>query len=1385
MTMGFRKVFRSVARIFSTKDKKVGNQVNTTKSKKLTKSQYPRNTTKYRVKNLVNFLTGSRSRRHSTESAPESETLVGSSSHSSPDNNTVETIEQVPENASLENTTSHYIDDGLTVPSLAQTALPILVVIDGGIQSIEDVEATNIAVLPLAPIASVIESVLDGNLNDDGDQLAEVAEATGPAISINNDAVDSQGKPHKVYTPYEKTNTDVQFPNADLTVEILVNETDATEHAVPIPNDINAEDKSLPLVSIGLSVNIPEDYQLVVTPVATPNEDGVVQVVVAVSEPIGYDNFTPSLIQTSTANLSQIVDDEIQLSEGPTGDNDASSIRDEDTEDVFRQRRNSAPGNLVSPNSHYPCGRRASLTPSDAENEAMFNDPNNYVVHDESDMCVEPQLNLHHSVLAEPTVPMVTTPIDVPARKTSLPNSASEVVFSHNTFETLKVVSESQSPNEPDSAEQEVFMLELSKQMSVEVANREAYLSERRNTFPVEQDGSDLVDKKAEEVIVPQRVKQPGETNAEEIVRTYRIPSYSQFRSVFPPPGLTVPWGPHNPVPTRIDDFRASDPWLPNPWTNPNEYHQLNRIQKRWVQLEVLYKTRLYWLGVTFKAKVHLERNPGDKLYVFNNFCGWYGCQAEKCKHPRVDGRLYFFNIDSYYPMWKKLRDEQLLLDNEQFISNTAHEPSNDANALEQTALHDQEARVQQAREQEAAQDVESRPPQLPNVHFGLAMIKMPIEPKQSRWAGLFKTQQEAGCAKAEVSQGGVPNASGNVAPVSNFGLAMADFPVQPKESRFAKFFIAQPTSEQGIQDSVAEETSPDPVPQAHFGLQTVKISVSPKKSRFASLFKAQALAKQGIAPAPISDSENSNEAFDSLNGSKSDGLSTRDTSIEPPQKSNFNPKESILSDIYGPNEADEGDLYSASPLRGSSPASTAPVQLPSIPASENFMGGSLASRHQGSWQLYDDQGFLIDDVESIGGYIVEDTMEGPPQDLTFVIGQVGFPIESPHEESSETFDGEPWILITVEYAPGDVKFEEVPERAELLESFYEVGWPVDEREVHNVTQIIREGLEEENFAVIEIVSDFDFYANAPDSGWEAPEHSDASPIRGRSQAPKELNAKAYAQGQASCDPATKDGSDAPESNSEDPDDNGDGIESETESRKSDKNDDTLDTKAPGSNEKDIVPKSTAQELDKSVEDAKLEYQFSRIPTQARATVSGLALAIRELAGQEIGQTNLLGFNDSPDTFMNSEPLSILQKDANIVHSSNMFRQIDLASYELINRWLSGEDQYDPDGSTCRLVLQEGGVCESVPQELALRIKDTENMLWASGATFAKLALAEKLQVPKMMTTETEFYLPGQVNNLWKPEFVAECVKDLDVTDPSLFLGKNDIFAFDENKSTF
>ncbi|TGO60858.1 hypothetical protein BCON_0032g00530 [Botryotinia convoluta] len=1538
--MGFRKVFRSVARVFSIKDKKFANQQNTTKSKKLTKSQYPSNTTnstKNRVKNLVDFLTGSRSRRYSTGkqipeiqasmmpdtninspgSAPELETLVGSSNPSSTGNQTVETFEQVPDHAGAENAISYHIDDGLTGPSFAQNVLPVLMAIVVGNQSIEDVEDADIAALPLEPPTPVIKSVLDGDLN----QSVEVVEAAGPAIFVNNDVIDSQGKPPRISIPCEMTNTDVQFPNTDPTVETLNNgadAADAAECAAPIFNE-NPEDSTLAMVTTELSINVLDNSQLAFAPLATPNEDGVLQVVSEpeVTEPIGSDTSTPDSIQIPSAEVSPSIEAAIQSSEGSINNIDCSAIQDEsiisneeivlvseenpvtfpdhidgyhlsglfaeattiphrarsfcgrvftapqpderalnedeDTEDVVRQRRNSAPGNLVSPDSHYPTGRRASLTPSDAENEAMLNDPNNYIDHDDSDMYIEPKLNIYPSVSAEPAVPMVAAPINVPARGASLPISVSEITYAQVVSSTSPgSASGSLSPNEPDSVEQEVFMLELGEWLSLELANQETFLSELRNTFPVEPDSSDVVDEQAEDVIVSQKVSQPGETHAEEIVRIYRIPPYSQFRSIFPPPGLTVPWGPHNPIPTRIDDFRGNDPWLPTPWTNPDAYHRLNGIQRRWVQLEVRYQTRLFWLGMAFEAVIHLEENPEDKLYVFNNFCGWYGCQAEKCEHPRVDGRLYFFDLNCYYPTWKKLRDEQLLLDNEPSNDYAAHEPSTDVNALEQTALRDQEARVQQAQEQEVsqvepaddryadlnsslkfaksvkaartemlslmnsevavanansviiqevlarneAQHVESRPPQLPNAHFGLAMINTQAQPKQSRWAELFKAQQENGCAMAEVSQDIVPDASENSVPVGNFGLAMVDLPVQPKKSRFAKFFKAQPASEQETpQDSVAEKTPGDPAPPAHFGLQMIEISFQPKKSRFASLFEARTSTEQVIAPAPTSDNGESRETLGSLSGSNNDGLSTCDTSIEPPQSSSFNLEAHSRSDIDVPYEEEEGDLYSASPLRGPSPAPTASSQLFSIPAPEGFMDGSLASRHQGNWQLYDDQGSLLDGhVENVGGFVIEDTMEGPGNDLALVFGQVWFPVESPHEESSEMLDGEPWILIRIEDSPGDIEFEEVPEGVELLEDFYEEGWPLDEHEEHHLTQTIREGLEEDNFAVIEIVSDFESYANALGSGWEAPEDSDASSIRGRSQASKELNAKAYAPRKASHDQVTEDGSDATGSDSEDSADNGDDTEFDSESRESDENRDAAETKASGSNEKDNDPKSKAQELDKIDEDTGPKYQFSRIPIQARPALSALTVAFQEITGEGIehhAETHLLGLNDDPDAFVDSEPLPILQEDANMVHSSNIIRQVDLARDELINRWMNKKDHYNPDGPTCRYILKEGEqdgerVCESMPQGLVLWIQDAENKLWASGATFAKLALAKKSNGPeKKMTSETEFALPGQVNNPWKPEFVAKCIKDLDITDASLFLGKNDLFDFDENKATF
>lgn len=1201
-----------------------------------------------------------------------------------------------------------------------------------------------------------------------------------------------------------------------------------------------------------------------------------------VTEPIGSDTLTPDSIQIPSAEISPSIEAAIQSSEGSINDIDGSAIQDESitlneeivlvseenaitfpnridgyhldgpfaatttvphkarsfcgriftapqpegrelnedlyTEDVVRQRRNSAPGNLVSSDSHYPTGRRASLTPSDAENETMFNDPNIYIDYDDSDMYIEPKLNIYPSVSAEPAVPMVAAPIDDPARGASLPISTSEITYAHvvnsNTSDSASGLL---LPNEPDPVEQEAFMLELGGRFSLERANREPFLSELQNTFPMEQGSSDVVDEQAE-VVVPQKINQPGQTHAEEIVRMYRIPRYSQFRSVFPPPGLSFPWGPQNPIPTRIDDFRGNDPWLPTPWTNPDAYHQLNGIQRRWVQLEVLYQTRLFWLGMGFKAVIHLEENPANKLYAFNNFCGWYGCQVEKCKHPKVDGRLFFFDLDSYYTSWKNLRDEQLLLDNEPSGDYAAYEPETNANTLEQTALHEQEVRVQQAREQEAsqvelpddryadlnsslqfaqsvkaanremislmdsevavvkansvviqevlarneAQYVESRPPQVPNDHFGLAMINTQAQPKQSRWAEVFKIQQENGCEKAEVSQDVVPNTSENPVPIGDFGLNMIDFSVLPKQSRFTEFFPTQPESEQETaQDQVVEETPGDPAPQAPFGLQMIETSVQPRKSRFASLFGAQTTTEQGIAPGQTSDSEESRSPLGSLGGSNKDEVSTRDTSVEPPQSSSYSSEAHAVSEIDLAYEEEEGDLYSASPPRGPSPAPIVPNQSSSVRAREEFMDSFLASKHQGSWQLYDDRGSLLDDhVENVGDFVIEDTMEGAGEDLIFVLGQVEFPNESPHEESREMLDGEPWIIIRVGNFPGDIGFEEVSEGVELIEDFYEDGWPADERGEHDIIQAVREGLEEEDSVVIEIVSDFEYYANSPDSGWEAPEDSDTT-----------------------------------ESGSEDSDENGGDTDSDSESQESDKHSNAAETKAGESSEKDNGPEPKAQGLVTIDEDTKPEDQFSRIPIhiQARPALSGLALSFQEPTDTEVGyHVNAHpGFTNNPDAFMDSEPLPIMQKEANMVHASNIIRQIDLARDELINRWLNKEDYYDPDGPTCRYVLKAGEqyserVCEDMPQALALRIQDSENKLWASGATFAKIALANKSKGPQIkMTSDLDFALPGQLNNRWKPAFIAKCVKDIDITNPLLFLGENDLSAFDENKSTF
>lgn len=136
------------------------------------------------------------------------------------------------------------------------------------------------------------------------------------------------------------------------------------------------------------------------------------------------------------------------------------------------------------------------------------------------------------------------------------------------------------------------------------------------------------------------------------------IPHYHQFRKPFLPPGIVIPWGPNNTIPIKLNEFRATDPWLPSPFNDPLGYGLLNGVQKRWCQLELYYKQTIFWIYTNFTASNHLENNPRDIVYCFNNICGYFGCQAKDCKHPQVCWEILYRS----YEKWKQHRDNQLEL---------------------------------------------------------------------------------------------------------------------------------------------------------------------------------------------------------------------------------------------------------------------------------------------------------------------------------------------------------------------------------------------------------------------------------------------------------------------------------------------------------------------------------------------------------------------------------------------------------------------------------------------------------------------------------------------------------------------------------------------------
>lgn len=134
-----------------------------------------------------------------------------------------------------------------------------------------------------------------------------------------------------------------------------------------------------------------------------------------------------------------------------------------------------------------------------------------------------------------------------------------------------------------------------------------------------------------------------------EIIRDDLIPHRCVDRPPHPP-GIIVPWGPYNPVPIRLEDFRENDPWLPNAQSNPDGFIKLTGIQKRWAYLEKYYNFPIYHISKELMVSKHHFRHPHHITMLFNNFCGYANCKASTCSHSRPDHHWLWDELDPVLP---------------------------------------------------------------------------------------------------------------------------------------------------------------------------------------------------------------------------------------------------------------------------------------------------------------------------------------------------------------------------------------------------------------------------------------------------------------------------------------------------------------------------------------------------------------------------------------------------------------------------------------------------------------------------------------------------------------------------------------------------------------
>lgn len=131
---------------------------------------------------------------------------------------------------------------------------------------------------------------------------------------------------------------------------------------------------------------------------------------------------------------------------------------------------------------------------------------------------------------------------------------------------------------------------------------------------------------------------------SEEEVLSEVIPHDQQqnARNFCLPPGVTIAWGPNNPIPFRLEEFRAADPLLPNPFADLAGYTLLNGIQQRWVEFEMAYTRPIYWVMIDSATLID-QQNPVDRYFGLDNCCEVFGCKGEDCRHPQHSGNPWTY----------------------------------------------------------------------------------------------------------------------------------------------------------------------------------------------------------------------------------------------------------------------------------------------------------------------------------------------------------------------------------------------------------------------------------------------------------------------------------------------------------------------------------------------------------------------------------------------------------------------------------------------------------------------------------------------------------------------------------------------------------------------